>query len=392
MMDSEILLVFIDGLKPESVEESMPFLNSLILRRIKSEMPSYSNTCHASMYTGVFPNKHLHLFMWKYHPQTSVFGILKRFKVERFPHNIYTKYLCYKLSLLLGKRIPFHTFGFHSFVEMHFSDWYKFDLEVVKFWGVPQPTIGGYPTFFKILRDNGVPYDIVGMNWRVHESSKTIKKYKPRDIKPLTFFFVGDVDALSGDYGQSSPVTRERLREIDGILEEKYEMFRKKLGDFYFIVFSDHGHKEVENYVDIYSIFKSHGKNLHDYIYFLDSVHARFWFRSDRERREVETILSEMQDVGSILTEEEARRYNANVPDNRFGDLIFYLYPPHIFNIYPLKSIHGYPPSFSEMDGVLISNKKLCQGSYVKLEDIAPSVLQALDLNIPKYMDGKPIW
>jgi len=60
-----VLTVFVDGLKPESLEY-MEFLDTFENKmRIRPEL-GYSNSCHASMYTGVHPNKHLKWFIWKY--------------------------------------------------------------------------------------------------------------------------------------------------------------------------------------------------------------------------------------------------------------------------------------------------------------------------------------
>ena len=75
----KVLTVFIDGLKPESVEEYMPFLNTFGKRRVETDL-GYSVTCHATMYSGVYPNKHLRWFLWKYSPETSPFKWIRRFK------------------------------------------------------------------------------------------------------------------------------------------------------------------------------------------------------------------------------------------------------------------------------------------------------------------------
>ena len=87
-----LLTVFIDGLKPESLEH-MPFVNSLSSkRRIRTEL-GYSSTCYASMFSGVHPNKHLRWFFWKYSPETSPCKWVRKFKIDKLPHKLYY-YLC----------------------------------------------------------------------------------------------------------------------------------------------------------------------------------------------------------------------------------------------------------------------------------------------------------
>jgi hypothetical protein len=135
----------------------------------------------------------------------------------------------------------------------------------------------------------------------------------------------------------------------------------------------------------------------------VDSTFARFWFRNKKEEEEVCEILSELDSKGFVLTEEHLKKYNLSMPDNRYGDLIFYLDVPYIFDHGDLKvmgkkfsvsnvAMHGYLPDYPESDGVFISNKEVLEGSHVELVDIMPSILNALDVKIPDYVDGKVLW
>ncbi|MEM2780621.1 MAG: hypothetical protein QW791_07135, partial [Candidatus Bathyarchaeia archaeon] len=54
-------------------------------------------------------------------------------------------------------------------------------------------------------------------------------------------------------------------------------------------------------------------------------------------------------------------------------------------------SMHGYLPDYPDSDGVFISNMRLKKDRMI-LQDIAPSILQALGLETPKYIDGEPVW
>jgi len=393
-----VVTVFIDGLKAESIKY-MPFLNSVgSQRRIKTQL-GYSNPSHASIYSGVYPNKHLNWFIWKYSPGTSPFRWLKGF--GRFPHNIYTKFACYKISTLLS-------LGNSSFYGVPFlwwlpvEAWSYFDVNEKKFWSEPN-FLPNYPTIFDILRTNHIPYEVVGMvKGQTHKALKLIEQHTFPKIKPWTYLFIGDIDELSHQYGQESVETKERLNKIDRILEQKYRLFEKELGDFYFMLFSDHGHIKVKGGINLSSVFASQGKSINDYIHLIDSNYARFWFRNEKEEKQVKEILSRMQN-GFILTEEHLRRYNVNMPDNRYGDLIFYLDAPYVFTHGPISvlgkqrgllpfSMHGYLPDYPEMDGVFISNKKLVGDSYLRLVDIMPSILKALNLSIPSHIDGKVVW
>ncbi len=133
------------------------------------------------------------------------------------------------------------------------------------------------------------------------------------------------------------------------------------------------------------------------FINLIESNYARFWFRNDKERSTVERILSTLQE-GFILTDEHLRRYRIEMPDNRYGDLIFYLDAPYLFTktIWGFsrgqKSMHGYLPDYPDSDGIFLSQRPLVEGTHVELVDVLPTLLNSLELPIPDYVDGRVLW
>lgn len=398
-----VVTVFIDGLKPESVEH-MPFLNSLPnKRRIRTEL-GYSPTCYASMFSGVHPNKHLHWLTWRYSPDTSPYRWLNKFKIDKLPHNAFTQYACYKITDYIGGAvIPWEGVMNLTWWYLPIRRWHYLDIAIKKHWSEPG-FIKDYPSLIDILIANKVPYEIVGLKApTLAESSRTIDQHNFDEIKNWIFFFVGDIDPLSHRYGQDSPQTISRLKEIDRILERKYMIFDRLVPDFHFMLFSDHGHIKVNGRVNLKDIFNSQKDSLDNYICFLDESYARFWFRNEAERNKVTKVLSLLRDKGFILTEEHLSKYRVNMPDNRYGDLIFYLDAPYAFHHgavvlgkriegKPAVSAHGFLPDYADSDGVLVSNKELKDFSYIELVDIMPSVLDVLGIKIPVHVDGRVIW
>ena len=181
-----------------------------------------------------------------------------------------------------------------------------------------------------------------------------------------------------------------------------YGLLVKKVGVFCFAVFSDLGHMKTSDYIDLKSIFSAAGESLYDYIHFMDANFARFWFRNHEEEKRVRRVLSQLRDRGFFMTEEHFQKYHVNMPDNRFGDLIFYLDAPSMFTITPptvqkaLKSrpvsLHGYLPDYPDCDAVFVSNQKVRECSRIELVDIMPSMLDMLDMKIPGNIDGKTVW
>jgi len=393
--------VFIDGLKPESIKY-MDFLSTFNSKgRIKTEL-GYSNPCHASMYSGVYPNKHLYWFIWRYSPNTSPFKWIDNIGFIKETEDVMIKYAAFKLTKMFFSKKVTSFFGIQFLPKIPLKVWSNFDLAEQKYW-TENNYIDSYPTLFEILQKHGKSFHVVGLNGDLSHSSDQISKHKPSNEEDQwLYYFIGDIDPMSHKYGQNSSVTINQLKKIDRILEKKYNVFEKECSDPVFMLFSDHGHTTVKNEFNMHNIFSKYHKRLADYIHFIDANYIRFWFRSCKEENEVRGILSALNDIGFILTEKHLQKYQINMPDNRYGDLIFYLDAPNIFgpSEFYIKtkkigsrvvSMHGYLPDYSESDGVIIASQGFNR-SEVKLEDITPTVISSLGIDVPTYMDGKPIW
>jgi len=387
-----VLTVFMDGLKPDSLEH-MPFLNSFEHKaRIRTEL-GYSIACHASMYSGVYPNKHLLWFVWQYSPQTSPFKWAKLLSRIRILNNLPGRYFFHKTTTLFEKNTAY--FGIPLVVNLPLKYWSCIDVAEKKLWTEPQ-YLENYPTIFDILRSHKIEFEIVGISKDVRDESTIVEKHSFSNIKPWTYLFMGDVDHFSHKIGQDSIEAFEKLKRLDAIIKKKYREYEKKMGRFHFIVFSDHGHIKVERRRDMYSVFKERGENLNNYFHIIDANYARFWFRDAKEEERVTTILSELP-YGFILSDELQKKYNVKMPDNRYGDLVFYLDVPNVFSrtiwgfSRSVKSMHGYLPDHKDSDGVFVSNrpvKKAC----VNLVDILPSHLDLFGIETPHYVDGESVW
>ena len=397
----EIMTVFIDGLKPDSIKH-MDFLSTFSSKgRIKTEL-GYSNPCHASMYSGVYPNKHLYWFIWKYSPNTSPFKWLNNMGMVKENENIVLKYGAFKLSKMFSSKKATSFFGIQFLPKIPLKVWPNFDLAERKYW-TEDSYIDNYPTIFEILRQHGKSFRTVGLEGDLSKSSVLVDKCRPMNPEGQWLYcFIGDIDPMSHKFGQSSPVTIAHLKKIDRILEKKYMDFEKEHSDPCFMLFSDHGHIDVKNEISMQQIFSKYNKRLADYIHFIDANYIRFWFKNSHDEKEVRSILSDLNDLGFILTEKQLQNYRMDMPDNRYGDLIFYLDTPYIFgpSEFYVKSkkfgsrvvsMHGYLPDYAESDGVIISSRGLVRNE-IKLEDITPTIISSLGIDVPAYMDGEPIW
>ncbi len=389
-----VLTFFFDALKPDSLPH-MPFLNSFAhLRRMRSEL-GHSVTCHPSMYSGVYPNKHLQWFVWRYDPVGTPFKWARFFKYLGFGDNLPARYFLHKYTRMFR---PKNTswFGVPLLVNLPLRYWPYFNVVEDRAWDEPG-YLKEYPTVFDILRRHKVAFKVIGMTRGAGDEFHQIAGHRFTEIHPWSYFFLGSIDRYSHKYGQDAPETIERMRRLDELVETQYRAYCQRVSDFDVFVFSDHGHVPATKRVDIYSVFRHHGSNLGRFIHLVESNYARFWFRKDAERATAERILSTMRE-GFILTEEHLRRYRVDMPDNRYGDLIFYLDAPYLFSktIWGFsrgqKSMHGYLPDYPDSDGVFLSQRPLVEGSHAELVDVLPTLLDSLGLPIPDYVDGRVLW
>jgi hypothetical protein len=389
-----ILTFFFDALRPDSLQY-MPFLNSFAhKRRMRAEL-GHSVTCHPSMYSGVHPNKHLQWFVWRYDPVSSPFKWARVFRYLGFLDNVGSRYFLHKYTRQFR---PANTawFGIPLLVNLPLKYWPYFNVVEDRSWDEPG-YLKEYPTVFDILRRHNVGFEVVGMTKGAGSEFTQIGGHEFTEIRPWTYFFLGSVDSYSHKYGQDAPETIERMGRLDQLVEAKYEAYSRRVSDFDVFVFSDHGHIHSEKRVDIHRVFRQHGHNLNRFIHLIDSNYARFWFRNDRERAIVERVLANVEE-GFILTDEHLGRYHLQMPDNRYGDLVFYLDAPYLFTktIWGFsrgqKSMHGYLPDYPDSDGIFLSQRPLIEGTHVELVDVLPTLLDSLGLPVPDYVDGQVLW
>ncbi len=392
-----ILTAFVDGLKPSSISR-MPFLRSLEhKRRIRTDL-GYSITCHATMYSGVYPQTHGMWFLWKYSPKTSPFSWLPDSGLMDVLNFLPAWYLVTRIARLFSKNTSYA--GIPTIKNSAVRNWRYFDLAEHRLWD-EAGYLDGVPTVFEILRDNNIRWESVGLHDLKNNggSLSHIKSFSVKDdIPEWLYLFIGDVDYVSHFHTQESKESDQVLQDVDNEIARIYHELKNKSGcDPIFFCFSDHGHMKVEHKFEVYKHFLSHGISLDSFIHIVDINFIRFWFRTKKEEECARAIMASVPS-GFFLTEEHLRKYHVFMKDNRYGDAIFYLDAPFMFQKtawgYGLRtiSIHGYLPEYREKDGVFISNLPIKKPNQIELVDILPSLLDLLDVDTTLRFDGNSIW
>lgn len=175
------------------------------------------------------------------------------------------------------------------------------------------------------------------------------------------FYYDPTLDGLGHKVGASVSALAPSLDGIAEFLEEVSEVMAPH--DLELLLFSDHGMTTVTDTFDLFAELRDFTLGI-EYLVFMDSTFARFWFASDSVRDQILELLSEVP--GSFLSEEERKAYGIDFDDERYGQEILVaeegiVFHPNYFpgpfraftKKYPEEAMHGYRPECPSAQGVL---------------------------------------
>ncbi len=335
----------------------------------------------ASYFSGMYPDK-INVWTWfAYSPETSIFNWTSRFS------NVDA------LDITILK----YWIEFVSYLKSKTSDMSKsiMPLKIMKYFdlGLKTQIIHKnsliFPTIFDKMRENNMKFKYIKgsiviedkedfSNNLVHvilrSDERTINLAKKRDSYSLLFLYLTQLDGITHINGPHSKHVREHVQKIDTLLEDFLKKEKEPI-----IIHSDHGMTEVTTTVDINKRIEALGyENGKDYLMFLDSALARFWFFNEKAKYEIIESLKELN-KGKIISNKEEQNFGISFKDNRFGELFFILNHgnvilPNYFQSSKPKAMHGYIPDKNEY-GVFLTNLDGLDKRNVKFIDIYPTIL-----------------
>ncbi len=208
--------------------------------------------------------------------------------------NKYSRFALYKLFK--------QSYGIPNVIPTDLLD--CFDLKLKKSYTDPKP-LGDIVTLFDQLRDHNKRFYVSGLSGSlVDPTANEILKIL-KESYDLFLIKFGSLDKLGHKYGPESEKVHKKLREIDTILREVVESEVSEGVDFVF--FSDHGMSPVFDTINLFDVLdKLQVKMVDDYILFLGSTVANFWFNNKRAREVITEALTGV-DFGEVLTDVELK-------------------------------------------------------------------------------------
>lgn len=258
--------------------------------------------------------------------------------------------------------------------------------------------LGNIPTLFDVVRETG--RTITFINTLINQgndekiAAKTIAYLRQGKVSPLTYLKFSSLDLIGHRFGPESKITRERVRVIDGLIDEIIQEAKGR-DEITFLIFSDHGMTPVTEWIDVLKLLGKTGLKIgKDYLVFLDSTMARFWFNAQSAGNIIEMLLSDLK-CGFLLSDDNLKKANLPVNKEEYGELIFALkegavISPDFFHKNTLvKGMHSYYASEYDCPIFAISPYFNIKRDTIKFTDIMPTVLKLLEIPPPQSCEGE---
>ena len=394
-----LLTFFMDGVKYDMMKQCMPFLSSLNTRPVISEF-GYSCACHATMYTGKYIDEHNTWFIWK-KGKNSPYKWIDRVPLLKYidilPLKLFLGKITNKVAAKTGKITAYS--GVPCLVNLPLKYWSLFELSDNVMWN-DSSWKSEIPNLFSILNNKEVRHKVVALHNKTKSDDAFIESSNLElDKLEYVYYFIGYTDNIMHSFGESVE-SKEYLGKVDKFIRDEYEKAKLVHEDVTVIAFSDHGHIDLDGELININDYFTGKKKINSYIHLIESNFARFWFRNEAERTEIEEVLNRMvkDGLGFIINEDIKNKYHLNLGDEH-GELVFYLDAPREFTNtiwgfgHSVKSGHGYLPTHTKHFGIFCSNKQVKdETKEVSLMDILPTTLSALGIDDNYDLKGDCLW
>jgi len=364
MMECKLTVtVQIDACRSDYInKKNTPFLFSLKEEGVSGSLvPTFGFEPDAAYLAGLYPDECDGGMHFWYSPETSPFKtaqlLLRYFDglpsiFQRFLHRLSTIFVRRTTKSSRTRYVP-------SFYRIPFKLMSFFDLAEKYLLYEDKFTNGR--SIFTMLRNHNKPFFFHGAPISPISTEDLYNGLVEAD-HPFEFIFLHTsvLDSFGHKYGPYSDEVSSALKRVDDLIKEILTLLKKRYGDFNFVIIGDHGMTAVQTTVDIKKQIEELDLKVgKDYVYFLDSTIARFWFFNERSKQLITSVLSKIKQ-GHMLTEEDKNRYHLNYAHKKFGDLLFLVDPgtlifPNFWNnATPERGMHGYEPEYSGQQSALV--------------------------------------
>ena len=365
-MSALTLLLMVDAFRPDYLRDA-PFLRRLAASGATGRLREpFGFLPHAAYFAGLSPEEYGYSNIWCCDPSRSPFSVARWLPAGALTTNLTASRFRSHLDGWAQRRVSSYAASFVS--SQHIPSELLPHLAVAE---VDAPWSGnaGYRSLFHELDDRGEKW--FACAWPAsnaledHSDAAIVERTLTR-LKPdhrFAHVHLQELDAAGHYYGPESRFLRELVHRTDALVESLVRTLRQRYESLRIVIFGDHGMVPVTRAVDVRPALASTGLVAGvDYVYFLDSVMVRLWFRTERSRPKLLEALSKVRGLTLLTREDKVRHRIAGCHPSNAHE-IFLAEPgivisPDFFNdaaAPPPVGMHGYDPDCADNQGIFIA-------------------------------------
>lgn len=386
------LVVELHGFRRDYIrEDTTPFLFSLVKKWSLIDLkPTFGPHVYPSTLTGVYPNKHHHLFKFSLKNTKKInFRRIIPLHLYNVLMNIFRFIKGYTFLTTLPYDVRVGKFD----IDKNHNNFHRNAFRVKSLFDVlRQKQISFFPCsklslyslyyiLFSFLYKNSLKNDEIMTDIFINRMKKNKEEF--------FFHILLSADTYGHRYGPKSKEIKIVSKKIDDYVKKIVDNCNKKDCDV--LIFANYGMLEVKKNIDLESKLPEWGKG---YYYFLDSNYARFWFLDENVRFKVVEVLNNVKN-GHVITKREEKEFHIDFDYSKFGEIIFIVDPhcaiyPNFFDKKPPRGLHSYDLKNIDEWGFILSSRSI--RNKAEIVDITPTVFDMVAIDYSKVrFDGKSL-
>ena len=376
------LFIFIDSYGFELLKKTGSLHPKLKFQKPVKMQFGYSSTAIPSILTGELPSTHKQ-FTFFYHLKNSkstMFSFFDSWMFKIIPQFISGRR---RFRVLLSKffKKKFKINGYFDLYSVPFNKLKYFEYSEVNDL-FDKNAFADCKNLKDILIEEKVNHFI--SDWRLSEEenfNELIYQLKSKSNEFIFAYFAG-LDGVQHMHTKNSIETEKKVDYYKRKLDKIFDILDNNYKDYRVAIFSDHGMTTLKQTVDIQKeLRETRLKEPEDYISFLDSTMARFWYYNENSKQVIRQKLDNSP-YGHFLSEKEMKEMGILFDDARYGEDIFLLSPgvqiaPSDMGNDALPGMHGYSPKDKDSDAIWLSNYEP-KNPPVEVKDIFNCMLERI--------------
>jgi hypothetical protein len=285
-------------------------------------------------------------------PQSGLAKAIVSNPVTRVPVNL-ARLVAFRFARKAGM-LAAHKLRIPLQLSHHFL---RHDMDYKRFPPVQLPV----PTLADLCRERGLRFGFRYLDHGYDDKAELARFERDLPSKDVLFLYDPSIDGHGHHAGADVNVLKPDMDRVERFLRRATELATQHDDEVHVLLFSDHGMTNVDRTYDIFAALKPFKLGT-DYLVFVDSTFARFWYHRPGIREEIHRALAGAP--ASFLTEAERRSYGIDFADDRYGQEVFVadegvvLHPSYISpsgfrtRLYPDRATHGYRPEAPTASGI----------------------------------------